>query len=144
MTGQAGRPGFLWYIEKPITAAMALRAVCSGIINTRSHTNTHDARPISSRGSVPDKRDGWVRAQPSHHVTRMLSGDIIRAIIHHNLSTHSPERGGDLSSLAKSLHTLNLVLRTSWFRQGRPVVSGIQVMHILDDLHRTDLGNLEP
>ena len=40
MTGWAGRPGFSWYIEKPTTAAMALRAACSGIINTRSHTHT--------------------------------------------------------------------------------------------------------
>ena len=31
-------PGFSWYIEKPTTAAMALRAACSGIIYTRSHT----------------------------------------------------------------------------------------------------------
>ena len=38
MTGQAGRPGFLWYIEKPITAAMALRAACSGVVGAGSHT----------------------------------------------------------------------------------------------------------
>ena len=35
--GRSGRKG-RWYIEKPTTAAMALRAACSGIGNKRSHT----------------------------------------------------------------------------------------------------------
>ena len=37
--GRSGRKG-RWYIEKPTTAAMALRAACSGIENKRSHTHS--------------------------------------------------------------------------------------------------------
>ena len=40
MTGQAGRGQDKWYIEKPTTAAMALRAACGGVVNKRSHKQT--------------------------------------------------------------------------------------------------------
>ena len=36
-SGWSGHKG-RWYIEKPTTATMALRAACSGIANKRSHT----------------------------------------------------------------------------------------------------------
>ena len=38
MTGSADRAKMFWYIENPTTAAMALRAVCSGIQNKILHT----------------------------------------------------------------------------------------------------------
>ena len=61
MTGEAGRPGLLWYIEKPTTAAMALRAACSGIINTRSHKHTNyvdNKKSVTQRANVKGRPSG--------------------------------------------------------------------------------------
>jgi hypothetical protein len=68
MTGQAGRPGCaMVYIEKPTTAAMALRAACSGIENKRLHTRsdwTTAAAGFLPRFTLPPPQSCPQRAVP--------------------------------------------------------------------------------